>query len=93
MARRSSPLEDLLEGLFEFTDIFWQVGAVMTLVFFGGGLYSLIETMSYQPPTGSLTVLVKELGWMRYLIPATLFFLGFIFGIKTYSAYRRQNYY
>lgn len=92
--RRNSLLEDLLEGLFEATGMFWQFGVAVTLAFFGGGIYSLIDAINYQAPAGALSHLLNEqLGWIHYLLPAVLFFLSFIFGIKTYSTYREQNYY
>lgn len=92
--RRTSPIEDLFDMFFILTDMWWQVGAVLTLIFFGSGLYTLIGSINYQPTTtGNLTVLINELSWIRYSIPATLFFLSGIFGIKTYSVYQRQNYY
>jgi hypothetical protein len=91
--KRTSPMEDLFDMFFELTGMFWQVGAVVTVVLFAGGLYAFMVAINYQPPTGNLTVLVNEFSWLRYSIPVSLFFLSGIFGIKTYSAYQRQNYY
>jgi hypothetical protein len=74
--------------------VWWQVGAGVTFALFTGGLYALMVAINYQPPTtGNLTVLINEFSWIRYLMPVTLFFLGGIFGIKTYFVYQRQNHY
>ena len=92
--KRTSPLEDVLTLFFELTGFSWHIGIVITLIFFCLGLYGLEYAINYQLPSPtSLTFLFSQLGWLRYLIPATLFLLSFIFGIKTYSTYQKQNYY
>ena len=89
--KRTSLIEDFLEMFLELTDMFWQIGAVITVIFFVGGLDTLIDAMNYQPIKGTLLAALNQLQWIHYLIPTVLFVLSFIFGTKTYSAYQRQN--
>lgn len=91
--KRTSPLEDLLELFFELSGVFWQVGAVLSLVFFGSGFYTLMDAINYVPPeTGFLRVVLNQYAWLRYAVPTVLFLFGFIFGMKAASTYERQNY-
>lgn len=89
--RRRSPLEDLFEVMSGFTDLFWQVGLIITLMFLAGGFHLLTEAINYQPSV-LLAQLEKQFGWIRYVIPVMFFLFSFIFGTKTYSAYKKQNF-
>lgn len=91
--KRTSPLEDLFDLFFELSGMFWQVGAVLSFVFFGGGFYTLMDAINYVPPeTSFLRVLFIQYAWLRYAVPTVLFLCGFIFGMKAASTYERQNY-
>jgi hypothetical protein len=96
MARRkhTSLIEDLLELFFELTTMFWQVGATITCLLFTAGLYSADTLiLNYSPPTGLITQIIKNIPWIIYLFPMMIFLLCFIFGVATYSAYKKQNFY
>ena len=92
--KRTSPIEDLLELCYEIIGYFWQVGAVITAIFFFLGLHFLDYALIYQIPENTyLTALFSQLSWLPYLMPAALFFLSFLFGIKSYNTYQKQNSY
>ncbi|WP_144053600.1 hypothetical protein [Methylotuvimicrobium buryatense] len=90
--KRTSLIEDLLELSFEFTSFFWQIGAMITCLLFIGGLYS-VDTLiiNYSPPTELIAKIIKNIPWVIYLLPMLLFLLCFVFGVATYSAYKKQN--
>lgn len=96
MARRKRKNEDLIDMMYEITEVFWQVGAVITAICTIGTLYSLDRAILnyYTPPTSPISQIVhNSLGWTDFLIPFILFVFTMLFGLKTYSAYKRQNNY
>lgn len=92
--KRTSLIEDLLELFFELTGLFWQIGAMITCLLFMAGLYSLDTLIiNYSPPTELIAQIIKNIPWVIYLFPIMIFFLCFVFGVATYSAYKKQNFY
>ncbi|MEY4769069.1 MAG: hypothetical protein RL637_1708 [Pseudomonadota bacterium] len=94
MARRKrvSLLENLLELFFELAGIFWQVGAILSIGFLAGGLYSIPIINQTIANNRLLTILANQHSWFFYLIPLMFFILSFIFGMKAVGTYQKQNY-
>jgi hypothetical protein len=92
--KRTSLIEDLFELFFELTAMFWQVGATITCLLFIAGIYS-VDTLiiNYTPSTQIIAQIIKNIPWVLYLIPTMIFLLCLVFGIATYSAYKKQNFY
>ncbi|MFZ2170239.1 MAG: hypothetical protein WAW61_11450 [Methylococcaceae bacterium] len=92
--KRTSLIEDLLELFFELTAMYWQIGTTITCLLFMGGLYS-VDTLiiNYSPSTELIAQIIKNIPWVIYLLPMMMFFLCFVFGVATYSAYKKQNFY
>ncbi len=94
--RRKSTTEGLLDLLYEVTDMSWRAGAVITVAimilaivaFFW--VVDLIATSGVNP---YLAPLISAYGWAAYLLPAAIWFLGYIYGSKTYEVYLRQSRY
>jgi len=95
MARRkqTSLIGDFLDSLLELVDIWWEAGAVMTVLFLCGGLYGLIGAMYYQPPSVLIASLLVQFPFVPYLFPIICLTCAFIFGVETYRSYKRQNFY
>lgn len=88
--KRNNLIEDMLESFFELTGLFWQVGAVITCLLFVVGLYSVDVLIINHTPS---LLLDKIIPWAIYILPTCIFLVSFIFGVATYSAYKKQNYY
>lgn len=92
--KRTNLIEDLLELFFELTAMFWQAGATITCLLFIAGLYSVDALIiNYTPSTEIISQIIKNIPWVLYLIPTMIFLLCLVFGMATYSAYKKQNFY
>ena len=94
--RRKSVIEELLEMLYEITGMSWKIGAVITTGIMLLAIAAFFTVMDWHATGGSSTMLapmVRTWGWIGYALPAGIWFLGYIFGSKTYEVYLRQNRY
>lgn len=94
--RRKSTTEGLLEMLYEITDMSWKIGAVITTCIMLLAIAAFFWIMDWHTTGGSSTMLAPMViawGWIGYTLPAGIWFLGYIFGSKTYEVYLRQNRY
>ncbi len=92
MGRRKSSLEKLFEQLFEITECFWQVGAVVTAVLafctYKAAMWA--HGLSSQPST-YITAVFEHFSWLFYLLPVMLGVITFFFLTKTLEAYQSSN--
>lgn len=96
MGKRKSASEDLIDMLFEATGIFWQVGAVVSVVIaiLSGWSFFWIESLiENQAGSTSVGAVVESLSWLYYSLPIILGLIAVLFGWKTYQAYVSQQRY
>lgn len=94
--RRKSTSGGLLDLLYEITDMSWKIGAVITTWIMLLAIAAFFWVMDLNATGGGnsyLAPLVSAYGWVAYVLPAAIWFLGYIFGSKTYEVYLRQNRY
>lgn len=92
--RRKSTTEGLLDLLYEITDMSWKAGVVITSAIMILAAVALFWVMDLNATGGGsiyLAPLISSYGWVGYLLPAVIGYLGYLFGIKTYEVYSRQN--
>jgi hypothetical protein len=99
MRRRRSVSGDifdqLFEALFELTGLFWQVGAFVTALLVILALAALrwvIAQKTELAVSPLLGRLAESYGWLLYLLPLMLLLVAWLFGRKTYQAYREQKF-
>ena len=86
--------DQLFEALFELTGLFWQVGAFVTALLAILALVALrwvIAQKAELAVSPLLSHLAESYGWLLYLLPLVLLMAAWLFGRKTYHAYRKQN--
>lgn len=95
MGRRKSVFDELLDLLFDLTGDFWQVGAVVTLVF---GIFSLAalkwavgKAAAAKLAGGTTLAVFQNLSWAFYLVPLVLALFALAFGWKTYAVYTKKS--
>ena len=98
--RRNSILEELFEGLFDVlsdaSDMFWQVGAVVSAVLMLMTFLTLdwvADQYAHAATSPYLGALINGIGWMLYLLPLMIAVFAVIFGVKAYQAYCREHRY
>lgn len=94
MSKRKSVLEDLLDVIYEFTEMFWVVGAVFSALLMIAGLISLDWALGIQlDPSTDIPagLIVKNLGYFCFILPAVLFLISYIFGNKAYYTFLKQR--
>ena len=98
--RRQSVIGDLFDQLFdalsELTELFWQVSAFVTallVIFTLVALRWVIVQNAELAASPFLGQLAKSYGWLLYLLPFTLLAGAWLFGKKTYHAYRGQKHF
>lgn len=94
--RRQSISEDLFDVLSDLTDMFWQVGAVVSAILMFASFWTLDWAIdqyiraSASPLFGGLT---QNFGWLYFLLPLMVAALAVIFGFKSYLAFNREHRY
>lgn len=94
--KRKSISEDLFDVLSDLTDMFWQVGAVVSAVLmfvsfwaadWAVDQYIRASTSPYLGPS------IQSFGWVYFLLPAMIAALAIFFGAKSYQAFTRDHRY
>lgn len=94
--RRKSMSEDLIDVLSDLTDMFWQVGAIVSAVLMFVSLwtadwavdqYIRASTSPYLGPS------IQTFGWVYFLLPLMIAALAILFGAKSYQAFTRDHRY
>lgn len=92
--RRRADTQSALEALVEITEMFWQVGAVVTGLLLGMTFVAL-RWGSTQNALGEssalLAPLMDHMGWVLYLPAVGLLALTCLLGARTWSSYRRHS--
>jgi TRAP-type C4-dicarboxylate transport system permease small subunit len=91
--RKKTTTENLFDVLFDITDLFWQVGAVVSTVLMFVSFAALdwatdqYIKASASPHLGQLT---ESYGWVIFLIPLMIAGIAFMFGVKAYQSFCRE---
>ncbi len=88
--RRKSDINGVFDMLFELTNLFWQVGAVVTaaLLFLSFIAYRwAVDQNAAAESSALLAPIIENIGLVFYLLPLMLVALACIFGAKTYGVY------
>jgi hypothetical protein len=94
--RRKSMSEDLFDVLTDLTDMFWQVGAVISAALMLVSLWTLdwvvdqSERASASPLLGPLA---QSFGFVYFLLPLMIAALAVIFSLKAYQTFTRDHRY
>lgn len=94
--RRKAIIEELFEVLFDATDMFWQVGAVVSIaltvvMFFAlDWVNSNYDQAAASPNLGQLT---HSYGWIFYLLPIMIAVIAVFFALKSYQSFCRTHRY
>jgi hypothetical protein len=90
--RRKSTSEDLLDVLFDLTDIFWPIGAFVSTVLFFASFWTFdwaIDQYLRASVSHLLGSLIHSFGWVYFLLPLMTAVIAFIFGVKTYQSFSK----
>jgi len=94
--RRKSTSEELFDVLYDLTNIFWQVGAIVgaVLVLATFWIFDWAVDQYIRASTSPMLGLVTQhYGWVYFLLPMMTAFLAIIFGVKSYQAFTREHRY
>lgn len=91
MAKRKSTIEELFSALYELTEVFWVVGAVVSGFLVFGSFVALewVVTITSENSLGWLSEVVNNswVGYAMYLLPILLFLLALIFAGRSINTY------
>jgi hypothetical protein len=91
--RKKTASEGLVDVLFDITDLFWQVGAVVSAVLTFVSFVALdwatdqYVRASASPFLGQLT---DSYGWVFFLLPLMIAGIAVMFGVKSYQSFCRE---
>ncbi|OAI27892.1 hypothetical protein [Methylomonas koyamae] len=94
--RRKSTSEGLFDVLTDLTDMFWQVGGIVSAVLMLASFWTADWAVdqyikaSTSPYLGSS---VQIFGWVYFLLPLMIAALAVIFGAKSYQTFARDHRY
>lgn len=93
--KRQSTAEDALKLLFELTGLYWQIGAIasviLTLVSFN--TYTWVDEQYVKALSSPfLGQLAYSYGWVIYLLPLIILGLAMMFCMKSYDSYLRGHF-
>lgn len=96
MARGKSnnSIDQFVDMIIDLTNMFWQVGLAVSVIFISLGFYSLDWALVKNNPIDPTTidaVVSTSIGWFFYSIPTLLFGLGIMAAWRTYISYTKQN--
>jgi hypothetical protein len=92
--RRKSNSEDLVDVLFDLTDMFWQVGAVVSAVLTLASFWAadwVVDQYAKASASPLLGPLAQYLVWLYSLLPLMIAALALIFALKAYQAFQREH--
>ena len=92
--RRKSTSDELFDVLFELTDMFWQVGAIVSTVLMFVSFWALdlaVDQYARASASTLLGPLAQSFGWVYFLIPLMIAALAIFFGAKSYQAFCREH--
>lgn len=94
--KKATTAEELFEVLLDITDLYWQVGAVVSAVLTFVSFVALDwATDQYLRASASpfLGQLTHSLGWLLYLFPLMISGIAVVFGVKSYQSFCREHRY
>lgn len=94
--RRRSTSEELFDVLYDLTDMFWQVGAIVGAVLILASFWTLDWTLDQYARASTshyLEAFIQSFGWVYFLLPLMIAALAVIFGVKSYQAFCRDHRY
>jgi len=94
--RRKSMSEDLFDVLYDLTDMFWQVGAIVSTVLMFVSFWTLdlaIDQYARASTSPYLGPSVQIFGWVYFLLPLMIAAFAIFFGAKSYQAFIRDHRY
>jgi len=92
--RRKSTSEGLFDVLFDLTDMFWQVGAIVSTVLMFVSFWTLdlaVDQYARASASTLLGQLAQSFGWVYFLIPLMIAALAMLFAAKSYQAFCREH--
>ena len=84
-------LPDFLSMLWDITNEFWWVGAVVSIVFATAAAYTFSIIPALFENTSPVTQALSVIGYAFYIGPLILFVFSYFFALKAYSAFRNNN--
>lgn len=94
--RRKSTSDELFDVLFELTDMFWQVGAVVGAALMFASFWAAdwaVDQYISASASPMLGPLAQSFGWVYFLLPFMIAALAVIFGVKSYQAFTKDHSY
>jgi len=94
--RRKSTSEDLFDVLYDLTDMFWQVGAIVGAVLMFATFWTLdwaVDEFVRASASPLLGPLAQSFGWVYFLLPLIIAALAVIFEAKSFQAFCRDHRY
>jgi ABC-type antimicrobial peptide transport system permease subunit len=91
--RRKSISDELFDGLFELTDMFWWVGAIVGAVLTFASFWTFdlaVDQYTRASASPLLGPLTQILGWLYFLLPLMIAAFAIFFGAKSYQTFTRD---
>ncbi|MBL1320694.1 MAG: hypothetical protein COA63_006485 [Methylophaga sp.] len=94
MAKRKSDLEKLFDDLYELTELFWPIGAIVSVLLTMAGFTSLNWVSEIKLDRSRFLIEALNdswIGYLPYLLPIVIFLLAIIFALRSLNVFLRQN--
>ena len=94
--KRKSISEDLFDVLTDLTDMFWQVGAIVSTVLMFVSFWTLdlaVDQYARASTSPYLGPSVHIFGWLYFLLPMMIAGLAIFFGAKSCRVFSREHRY
>lgn len=94
--RRKSTSEGLFDVLSDLTDMFWQVGAIVSTVLMFVSFWTLdlaVDQYARASTSPYLGPSIQSFGWVYFVLPLMIAALAVIFGAKSYQTFCREHRY
>lgn len=94
MAKRKSDFEKLFNALYELTELFWPIGAVVSVLLAIVGFTSLKWVAEIHSARSGLLIEALSdswIGYIPYLLPSVIFLFAIIFALRSLNVFLRQN--
>lgn len=87
--KNQTALFQFLDVLKDVTNMFWSVGAVLSLIFYvlSAKLFFYILEQSQTP----IAAMVEPIFWLMYLLPTALLVAGYFFTVLTINSYHKNS--
>ncbi|MGL5267157.1 MAG: hypothetical protein ACRC9E_13245 [Plesiomonas shigelloides] len=92
MGRRKSTIDNALDAILDVTELFWQVGAIVSIllaiVTYGTARY--VHRLNSYTATEMMAIFDGFL-WCAYILPIATGVFSLVFGVKAFNTYVREN--